>query len=1356
MQNFIIFTLFWIVFISHSYAYSFKNLGLQNGLSQPSVLSICQDEIGRMWFATAEGLNIYDGKDIKIYKGNVTTASGQEVWIGNYISKVKSDKNGNIIHFSNGCLYLSNIEKNVYKQLTFNFQTAHFTITNDAVWYIEKDTLKTYRPQEDKHSFVSLLPKANYTFIEIGEHNIYVGSSNGLYILTKDYKIKAEELKGKCISYILENSFGEVWIGTAEDGLYVYANKGLRKIPLTPNSNEGIKDNMIRDIIEDSGGNIWFGTFAGLEKYNRKKNRFELYNKPQYLGGLKHQSVYSLYIDKQDNLWIGTFFGGVSYFNLKNKGIQHYDYQSIHNSNAQFLYIGEMLLDKRNNLWISTDGEGVSGLTPEWSMFKRLNTASKESLPSDKIKSLAYDPMTDKLYIGMHLGGFSVYDINKDQISHHQLPKVTEKDKHTNIVYHIEIWRNKVYLSTPSFLYEYNPQSNQLREITKINDYCIDFKITNNGTFIARRPHLLEIFSLSTPNNKKYVNLLKHGFQGEISSLLLEEDGVYLMTLGNGILHYNLNTGEITSYTEEQHNIPTNYCYQSKRISDEQMVVTCDKGAFMFNPKEKSFGLFKDSERQISVMRECGLTASEDGHIYIGDTKGISKLSGEDFQFKENKNYSIFFTNLYINNQPIMPTKNQKILSSTLLYTSEIHLRHEQNNLLVNFAHSDFLNVQKEEIFAYKLQGYDDMWNYTKQNSIHYSHLTPGSYTLYVKMANRKDSPVASLKIHVASPLYATWWAYLLYICSIGTILIIVLRYKIRQQHLAFSLKNERFEKQKMEQLNQEKLVFFTNVSHEFRTPLTLIISHIDLLLSEQGIPTPIYNMVYKLKKNAQYMNNLVSELLDFRKFTQNHFVLKIGEQDFSSFMQELYLTFTDLAQRKGISLVIENEQTGHITGWFDAKQLEKVFFNLLSNAFKYTPSNGQISIKVNTAENKAIVCITDTGKGISKEDSRKLFERFYQGKDQGDNVQSPGTGIGLALTRTIVEKHHGEISVESEEGKGSTFIVSIPLNKAAYEEDELIEFIDSSESKSYVIDNENVTGNHDKSFAITSELNLEDDNVSEEDNASEDESIDKIYNHETESSSEFKHKRKILLVEDNQELILILKRLFENNFEVITAENGKEGLDKTFEHKPDLIISDIMMPVMSGTELCVQIKNNIDLCHIPIILLTALNGFEQNIEGLNRGADDYISKPFNTQLLLARVNNLIRNRLLIQNQINQNSVGEIDLTSINPIDQQILKKTEEILKKNLDNTHFGISDLCKELGMGRSLLFTKFKALTGMTPNNYIINFKLKHAAILLRKPSISIAEISDLCGFGSSTYFSRCFKSQFGVSPQVYRKNL
>ena len=549
-----------------------------------------------------------------------------------------------------------------------------------------------------------------------------------------------------------------------------------------------------------------------------------------------------------------------------------------------------------------------------------------------------------------------------------------------------------------------------------------------------------------------------------------------------------------------------------------------------------------------------------------------------------------------------------------------------------------------------------------------------------------------------------------------GLILFFTIRIWNVRRKLKMTLEKERFEKHHIEELNRSKLTFFTNVSHELRTPLTLIASHIDLLLQQTKMEATVYNVVLKVKQHVQYMNNLVNELLDFRKFSQNEGTLVLRQKDLCAFIKEIFLTFQDYALRRNMDYRFDAEPES-VPCWFDERQLEKVFFNLLSNAFKSTDNGGQITVSVRLNGEFAEVAVTDNGCGIAESDLPHIFDRFYQSRGSEMKGMMQGTGIGLALTKSIVEKHHGRICVESRVGIGSTFRVLLSLERSEYEQDEHIT-IDETEEKQPVSD-----------FLPETE--------------------------EDQEGQQGGHKYKLLVVEDNLELQQILLQLFRPYYQVAVADNGRMGLEQVYAFKPDIIVSDIMMPVMTGTELCMKIKNNMETCHLPVILLTALNSVEQNIEGLNRGADDYVCKPFDHQLLLARVNNLLRNRTLIHQQLSNQPVESLDLTSVNPLDQKFLHRVSEIIQKHMGDSAFDIAAFCQEIGMGRSVLYSKFKALTGMTPSNFILNARLQHAAMLLQKhPELSVTEVSERCGFNAPVYFSKCFKAQFQMTPVDYRK--
>lgn len=1327
--------LFFILFILlilttiKSNAQYFQNLSVGNGLSQPSVMAIGQDTLGRMWFGTREGLNVYDGGKIKYYKGEVDNGKDGKLWIGNSISSIVSENlvDGNKVYFiSDFFLYAYDVQTELFCKIDNRGKVTAMTAYKGNILYAQRNNIFLYDLKTHKKSIYKILPEStSVNVIEVDRDNMYVGTTDGIII--SPFGALWEEqylLPGEDIYRIYEDSKHNLWIGTRMNGLYRRVNDRIEKIPLCPNGINGIIDPQIREFVEDDDGNIWFGTFMGLQKYDIKNHTYAAVNIPQYAGGLNHPSIFSLFKDRQGNIWAGSYFGGVNYFNPTRNSVIHYDYQAKDLSSLYYSYIGEMIMDKRGNLWISTDGGGVSCIDRGWRTVEQFTATplSRHGLPHNNVKSMCYDMDNDMLYIGTHLGGLSRYDIKKKTFynysTDYKSPVMPGR-----IIHHVKKWKNKIVVSSREGVFLLDTRSNRFTHLPDCFGEAMIFDIDKNGTFYTTSGNNIKAISLDTPNKQEIISL--HAL-GEVSHILSVDKKLYICTLGSGMIVYDTSLKTINTYTSYNSNLPSNYCYSSRLTLNGKLILIGDRGITMFDTDKKTFASIKQDYLKAPIIYGCGICISKENIIYVGDTKGITRVEESDFLSPLQHKQPIYFSNINVNNAIIHPSEEGKILKKSLAFTDRIDLASSQNNIIIEFASSDYINRHVQQIFEYKLEGFDKTWISTTVPFARYTNLSPGNYTLCVRMADGDAQDMAVLNICISLPWYNTWYAWVLYIIIFITIVWMIIRYRKEKNDLFLSLEKERFEKQHIEELNHEKLVFFTNVSHEFRTPLTLIISHIESLLQMPNLQPMVYNRVLKLKRSAQYMNNLISELLDFRKFTQNKYTLNMSQKDICLFMKEIFYVFSDYAHSKGLKYEFFSNQEV-ILCWFDSKQLEKVFLNLLSNAFKYT-ERGSIEIKICVEGENVAISIHDTGKGIAMGDFNRIFDRFYQIEGSSESATSPGTGIGLALTKSIVEKHHGEICLDSQLGKGSVFTVKLPLGDARYIHDEHVHFADrEKESDLKETDEDSRVG------------------------------ICAVANEESFQSEEGESKKyTVLVVEDNDELIQVLCELFSPFYQVIMASNGKEGLDKAYEYKPDLIISDIMMPEMSGTEMCLKIKNNIDLCHIPIILLTALNSVEQNIEGLNRGADDYISKPFNPRILLARANNLVRNRLLIHNQIRKNPITEVDLTSINLLDQEILKKTSEAIEAHMDDTEFDIPELCKEIGVGRSVLYSKFKALTGMTPNNFILNYRLKFAATMLQKyPDIPVSEVGDKCGFSSPIYFSRCFKNQYGVPPQNYRKS-
>ena len=714
----------------------------------------------------------------------------------------------------------------------------------------------------------------------------------------------------------------------------------------------------------------------------------------------------------------------------------------------------------------------------------------------------------------------------------------------------------------------------------------------------------------------------------------------------------------------------------------------------------------------------------KNGTLFISGTNGLALFQKQSLYALPSKSL-LNFDKLFIFNEEICPNDQSGILTDILAKTSDIYLSYKQNNITVEFASFNY-NNDRNRLFEYRLEGFDKAWTQTTGTTITYTNLPPGEYILRARPLAGKENldEEVHLNIHVSAPFYATVWAYFFYLLCLLGVMIAFIRFKTRQAALKSSLEFERKEKERIEELNQVKLRFFTNISHEFRTPLTLILGQIEVLM-QMDLGTTIYNRILRIYKNAWDMRNLISELLDFRKQEQGYLKLKVEEQNLVTFTRQIYMCFYEYAQKKEITYRFDNvEET--ISVWFDSKQLQKVIFNLLSNAFKYTPNKGSIRVEVRMLASQAIVSVCDTGVGIPEEHISKIFERFYQ----TDNSSSftLGTGIGLALAKGIMNMHHGKIDVESTVGKGTKFTLSLPLGNRHFSDEEMA----TVESRESVIISEAVPMlPFEQIMDVEEEKTKVQENIKEED------------------------KPIILLVDDNEELLSMLEDLFLPIYKVYIAHDGREGLEMARQIQPDLIISDVMMPEMSGKELCYKIKTNVELSHISVVLLTAQTSVEYVVEGLMFGADDYVTKPFNVKVLIARCNNLIKNKKRLIAHYAGKTITESPVAeAINERDKELLAKCVNIIKENFENPAFDVTALASELCVGRSKLYMQFKQMTGLTPNEFILKIKLDEAMSLLKNhPELNISEISIRLGFSSPRYFSKSFKAFFGVAPQTVR---
>ena len=1297
----------------HAQEYKFKTLGVEDGLSQITVSDICQDEKSRIWIATLDGLNCYDGNQIKVYNH----FHNDSISYGNlYVTQMIEDGRGSLFLLSSSGLFQFDLHTEAYELLPVD---SPVTIARgrEGVWIVTGKHIFLYQKDKDclQQMYADLrLPSPGATMVEASDASLWLALKDGGVMRIDSAGHQSYELQGTKVMRLMSGKDGHVWIGTQEQGVYCFSATGKLLHVYE-------QDDMARALCQDLEGNVWVGFRSGLRKIDVSTGHISSYDAiPNQIGSMSNCSVTSLYTDKQGTVWIGTYWGGVNFFSPE---FQHYMHFNASSDGLSFPVIGAMAEDQSGHIWICTEGGGLDMYLPQQNIFRHFNASTGHPFTSNYLKDIVYDGTYNCLWIA---ADFS------NQMN----------------CFHLNTLKN---------------------EIVQL-DVSGEHKIGDALFALADTPDTLYIGSTSSvvalDKRTRKVKILFHQedlFTHNYNTLLLDSKNRLWFAANHGCMVYHLDDGRFDTYTikldkqvQSQKQL-VNVIYEDKE--GDIWVGTHGYGLFLFNKQDESFhmhtpgsafsgdnirdledtpsgnlligtghGLSMLDKRSgkitnfnsktgfpLTLVNRKSLHVARNENIYIGGTTGMIAIREKNL-FYPPKVYNLELTQLYINNQEINPGDETDILQHSFAYTDKIVLDHAQNMFSIGFSTDNFLHIGGGEV-EFRLEGYKDQWSeHLSGNYITYTNLSPDDYLFQIRLKNFPEI-ARSLQITITPPFYATWWAYTLYVIVILAILFFVIReYRIRL-FLKTSLEFEMREKQYIEEMNQSKLRFFTNISHEIRTPVTLILGQVDLLLNSGKLSTYAYSKLLNIHKNAGNLKSLISELLDFRKQEQGLLKLKISCFDLCALLQEHYILFKELAANRNITFTLQMN-VEHCMVWGDRRQLQKVVNNLLSNAFKYTPDGGVIQLDLKNEDEKCVFSVTDNGAGISEEDYRKIFERFYQVENIG---QYGGTGIGLALTQGIVKAHHGEISVESQLDKGSCFKVCLKKGDAHF--DDSVIRIEPEQDKEYIYQSE-------EKEALVEEVKL-----AQQESGTTD--------------------CKLLVVDDNEEIRNILSDIFSPLYTVETACNGKEGYDKVKALQPDLVISDIMMPEMPGTELCAKIKNNIETCHIPVVLLTALGAPERELEGLRIGADIYVVKPFNMRRLVMQCNNLINTRRMLQNKYAHQLDTKAEKIATNELDQKFIEQATQVVENNMDNPEFTVDVFSREMGVGRTVLFQKIKGITGNTPNSFIMNLRLKKAAyLLLNAPEMNVSDIAYQLGFGNPQYFNKCFKELFSIAPTQYRK--
>lgn len=1315
----------------------FSKLGMKQGLSQPSVMSIYQDELGSFWFGTREGLNRYDQSGMQVFTpepGNPNSLCGER------IRQICGDRNGKVFILTNRGISEYDLRTNNFLTLKENVCTA-ISYGYGHLWIAEYNHLYIYKDGAIE-SFLQFPYQVSISAVkELKNGNLIVGTfSSGVYYLDKNKQVTQLLPDIGRVSVVYEDSKNDIWIGSYTTGLYCFQDTRLVEHYCTVASRKEcrLSSDFVRDICEDNKGGIWIGTSLGINRLDEDKQNLAFFDEGERDSWkLSDCSVWSLYKDVQGTIWIGTYYGGVNYFNPEIKSYAYLDLQYPGKINISGPIVGNIIKDEYENLFLCTEGEGVIYYDVEKKQCKQysIERSRGQYIFKSNIKTAYYDKNNRILWLGLHFGGLCKFNMSTREYiifdEYHNSQDAVGDAVSIRVIK--PYGKDSLLVGTHSGLYLFDMRTNKFSLFSeclhKHNPFVVDILFDKEQNLWVAGKGLL-CFDIKKQKLKEYLYDPKDETSlssNNMEKLFLDsQNRLWITTGGGGLNLYDAKNDCFHRFDQRNCGLKNNYIGNITESKNGYLILLHTEGISLLDPRNKrvyNYGM--ENGFPLSSAYGGDVCVTSDGQIYLSGIDGIISFTEKDLK-QEYTPFKIEFQELLVNNHRIIPGDSTGILKSTLAFANKIDLKYDQTILSISFISDNYIPSNRC-VYEYQMSGLSNQWVKMPPHvySLNFMHLAEGDYVLKIRGKWEGTQQIAcekQLLIHVSPPFYRSWWAYLIYVFIVISLIYIYLSSIKSKLLLRTSLEYEKKEKDRIEQTNQSKLCFFTNISHEFRTPLTLILGQVEMLLQTSRVSPAVYKKILAIKRNANHMQNLITELLEFRKYEQGYLLLKVSQVNMGDFLDEIYVSFTELARLRNITFRLEKGEDD-IFVWIDPIQMQKVFYNLISNAFKFTPEQGCIVIGMKEMKDRVLVSVTDNGIGISEEYIDKIFQCFYQ---VDNNVQvssmTPGTGIGLALSKLIVESHSGDISVSSVPGVESCFVVSIRKGKSHFKQSEISEIENADQ------------------VCIKKILESETDIVSEIVRESENEDSDRP---------------QILIVEDNMELRLMLKDVFSPVYNVTLAADGKEGYRKAMELQPDIVLSDIMMPFLSGSELCRKIKESLELCHIPVVLLTARTTIESNIEGLKNGADDYITKPFNIETLIIRCNNLVNNRRILQKKFSCRPDVSAKVLATNEQDLTFIEKVCEVIEKHIDDSDFDIPVLCAELNMCRTKLFAKLKGVTGQTPNDFIMNVKLKKASVFLRdNMEMSVADIAYTLGFGSPKYFGKCFKEQFGISPTAYRK--
>jgi len=1295
-------------------------------LSSSLVLSSFQDSENRLWFGTEDGLNLYDSENDQ-FKRIPNSQFNQDVDANISITSIIQDGQNNLFigTLNLGLFRMSladfKIENVLSKESLESISLSVNAIQKNKSGKIYVGTDRGIKEYDSKTKVLKPAFRSNEenTFITSSieslvidkKDNIWAGTeNNGLYKITVSddketlFKIDNFKFSTKQFLSLIDLEDGTLMCGTENDGLYhIDSNGNILKNYLSNKTNkDGILSNSIWSLYLDNDKRVWIGYYnKGVSVYDKLYDKFdEIESLDQNYNSLRHESVTAIVQDDIDRLWIATDGGGIDILDKKTNKFIHVNPLSTKTySGLKSDYIEALFVDSNQNIWAGSWDKGLFFLKKGSKNFINYNSKNTNgSLSSNTILSIAEDA-EGIIWIGSFNRGLISYNPKTEEFIHYNYGPFLE-----NGLNNVEI--RKVLIDS----------KNNLWIAATVGFFKVEKLEDNTFSVISMRDKMPEKFN----NHNDFLSLFES-----------EDHSIWIGTRGRGLCKYNSESDTFTWYNNLNGLIEENVNGITESI-DGNIWFAGNSGITKLDVKNNVFTNYTDNDGLLSNDYNINSVLSDnDGVLYFGNFQGVDYFN--PLNIKINKNVpSLYLTEFKLFNENVSLNQKDSPLKKVISKTDSLTLNSKQSVFTIEYSSINYTRPEKNE-YAYYLEGYEESWNYVgEKRSATYTNLDAGDYVFKLKASNNdgvwNESPL-SLKITILPPWWKTIWAILSYIFLF--LLGLYLLNKITQNRIKDKqlVANERNNRLLENELNEKKLQFFTNISHEFRTPLSLIISPLEDIIKNDSLNLPerVKEKHYTIHKNTNRLFRLINELLDFRKLDLDKVRIKVRELNLVSFTKNVVSHFKEEASIKNIHISIDTD-VQDIPVWADENMLEKIIFNILSNAFKVTPEGGAITIDLSSREDlinlpiansnekiKSVeISISDTGPGLKKEQVKKIFERFYK-VDNLNNTYYGGTGIGLEVVQNFVKLHKGKIKVKSVVGKGTTFKVALPAGKKYFTEDEI--------------------------FSEKVEEQVRKDKL--------DLPIPSLKNSGESTTNEKTNSRTLLIVEDNTELRNYLKNELKADYKIILAKNGKEGLQQAKEFLPDIIMTDVIMPEMDGFVFCKHIKSDIKTSHIPLLMLTAKTQIENRMEGIENGADAYMVKPFNVALLKLRLSQLITSRQLIFNKY-FSVISDVDTSNATSIDKEFIEKVLSYINESIGDPDLNVESLASQLNLSRSQFYRKIKALTNQTANEFIRNIRLLRAKQIIETGNSNISEVCYKVGFSSPSYFTKCFKSYFGVLPK------